>query len=396
MDHAARRPTLADVASRAGTSTAVVSYVVNNGPRAVAPATRERVEQAIRDLGYRRDPIAGALSKGRSNLVGLLVPDTANGFFGELSRCFEVEGRRRGFMTLLGNTGYDDAVSEHYLSGFSDLRPRGIFAMSMPPGAALPKGVPVVFIHSVPEGVTAPSVRFDDLAGARTAVEHLIAHGYTDVHCLAGSGSGDPVSLREQGWRQAMDQAGLDTEGRVHRSSFDRVVVEADMRRMLAERPWPRAVFATTDEQALAVLRAATAVGARVPEDIALAGFDGIREATLGGVRLTTVRVPMEQLATRAFEILEGLSTTSPATGSTTGPGAGSGAEDGGSAEHLVFAGELIIGETCGCESGEGVGGERSFVSSASIASAVPTVSAAPTAAPRAALPLANLSAKIE
>ncbi|MFC7766387.1 LacI family DNA-binding transcriptional regulator [Leucobacter soli] len=89
---ATRRPTLADVARRAGASTAVVSYVVNDGPRAVAPATRERVEAAIRELGYRRNPIAGALSVGRSNLVGLLVPDTANGFFGELSRCFEAEG----------------------------------------------------------------------------------------------------------------------------------------------------------------------------------------------------------------------------------------------------------------------------------------------------------------
>ena len=263
MESPARRPTLADVALKAGTSTAVVSYVVNGGPRAVAPLTRERVETAIQELGYRRNPIAGALSVGRSNLVGLLVPDTANGFFGELSRCFEAEGRRRGLMTMLGNTGYDDEVSEHYISGFSDLRPRGIFAMSVASGARLPVDTPFLFIHSVPEGVTAPSVRFDDLAGARTVVEHLISHGYTDIHCLAGPHTDDPASLREQGWRQAMETAGLDTAGRIHRSSFDRVVVEGDVRELLGTPPWPRAIFATTDEQALAVLRAATAAGAR-------------------------------------------------------------------------------------------------------------------------------------
>lgn len=350
MESPARRPTLADVARRAGTSTAVVSYVVNEGPRAVAPATRERVEVAIRELGYRRNPIAGALSKGRSNLVGLLVPDTANGFFGELSRCFEAEGRRRGLLTMLGNTGYTNAVSEHYISGFSDLRPRGIFAMSIAQGAKLPADVPFVFIHSVPEGVTAPSVRFDDLAGARIAVEHLIRHGYTDIHCVAGPHSGDPASLREQGWRQAMTAAGLPVDGRVHRSSFDRIIVEADLRAALGERPWPRAIFATTDEQALAVVRAAAAVGARVPEDIAVVGFDGIREALHGGVRVTTVRVPMEQLAARAFDLLETLASGVPAE-PVSDPGADSGAEratDRG-AEHVVFAGELVVGDTCGC-----------------------------------------------
>src|SRR5690554_3602296 len=120
MAAAVRRPTLRDVAELAGTSTAVVRYVVNDGPRAVAPKTRARVEEAIRELGYRRNPIAGALSAGRSNLVGLLVPDTANGFFGELSRHIEGEGRARGLLTLLGNTGYDGDVAEEYRLAFSD------------------------------------------------------------------------------------------------------------------------------------------------------------------------------------------------------------------------------------------------------------------------------------
>ncbi|MFF8818199.1 LacI family DNA-binding transcriptional regulator [Leucobacter sp. NPDC015123] len=347
MGSSSRRPTLADVAAKAGTSTAVVSYVVNNGPRAVAPATRERVEKAIGELGYRRNPIAGALSAGRSNLVGLIVPDTANGFFGELSRCFEAEGRKRGFLTMLGNTGYDGEISAHYISGFSDLRARGIFTMSVAQGDEIPSDVPFVFIHSVPEGVTAPSVRFDDHAGAKLAVEHLIGHGFTDILCLAGTHAGDPASLRVQGWEQAMAEAGLPTEGRVYRSSFDRVQVEADVREILEGGEWPEAIFATTDEQALAVLRAAAAVGARIPEDLALVGFDGIREALLGRVRLTTVRVPMEQLAERAFDMLEEIGAAAQSGGDSPGPlGA-----------HLVFAGELVVGETCGCPtSGTAIG----------------------------------------
>lgn len=339
MQPPVRRPTLADVAAKAGTSTAVVSYVVNNGPRQVAPATRERVERAIGELGYRRNPIAGALSVGRSNMVGLLVPDTANGFFGELSRCFESEGRLRGYMTLLGNTGYDATVAEEYVLAFSDLRPRGIFTTSVAPGVVTAPGAPLVFIHSIPGRTVAPSVRFDDVSGARTAVEHLIGHGFTDIHCLGGEHTGDPASLRAEGWRQAMSAAGLPTEGRLHRASFDRVAAEAEVRRMLGREPWPRAIFATTDEQALAVLRAVVAVGARVPDDIAVVGFDGIREATLGSVRLTTVRVPVEALAAHAFDILE--------------------APGGDESAQVVLPGELVLGDTCGCGA-DGLAGENS------------------------------------
>ena len=95
MTERARRPTLADVARLAGTSTAVVSYVLNDGPRAVAPQTKARVEGAIAQLGYRRNPLASALMAGRSNLVGLLVPDSSNAFFSELAREFEREGKAR-------------------------------------------------------------------------------------------------------------------------------------------------------------------------------------------------------------------------------------------------------------------------------------------------------------
>lgn len=333
MQPSARRPTLADVAERAGTSTAVVSYVVNNGPRQVAPATRERVERAIAELGYRRNPIAGALSVGRSNLVGLLVPDTANGFFGELSRCFEAEGRRRGFTTMLGNTGYDGEIAEEYVLAFSDLRPRGIFSTSVAPGVVEAPDAPLVFVHSIPERRIAPSVRFDDVSGARTAVEHLIEHGYDDIHCLGGPHSSGPASLRAEGWCRAMEAAGLPTEGRLHRASFDRVAAEAEVRRLLSDAPWPRAIFATTDEQALAVMRAASSVGARVPHDIALVGFDGIREATFGSARLTTVRVPMEEMAARAFDILL--------------------APDGEEPAPIVLPVSLVPGATCGCEPGE-------------------------------------------
>ncbi|PPK68540.1 LacI family DNA-binding transcriptional regulator [Actinokineospora auranticolor] len=326
----ARKPTLLDVGRLAGTSTAVVSYVLNGGPRPVSEKTRVKVEEAIQMLGYRRNPLAGALSGGRSNLIGLLVPDTANAFYGELSRCIEAEGRGRGLLTLLGNTGYGSSLGDEYGEAFSELRPRGIFVTT---GEA-PRGddeTPRVFLQWAVPGAGSPNVTFNDHEGARLVVEHLVEHGYTDIACLAGEIEVGPAVGREGGWRRAMADAGLPTAGRLVRSSFDRVAAEQAVKRVLRGRDRPRAIYATTDEQALITIRTATNLGLRVPEDLAVVGFDGIREAVLGGFPLTTVRLPLETFAARAFDALDRVH-------------AGDAPRD------AILDGTLSVGVTCGCE----------------------------------------------
>ncbi|MBW4718669.1 LacI family DNA-binding transcriptional regulator [Saccharothrix obliqua] len=323
--HLARKPTLQDVGRLAGTSTAVVSYVLNGGPRPVSDKTRVKVEEAIRVLGYRRNPLAGALSGGRSNLVGLLVPDTANAFFGELSRFIEAEGRRRGLLTLLGNTGYESSLGDDYGRAFSELRPRGIFVTTGEPPHQ-EDGTPRVYVQWAAPDTTSPSVTFNDFRGARLVVAHLLEHGYRDIACLAGEIDAGPAKGREGGWRRAMADAGLPTAGRLVRSSFDRVGMERVVRQVLGGADRPRAIYATTDEQALVAIRTATNLGLRVPEDLAVVGFDGIREARLGGFPLTTVSLPLEDLAARAFDALDTAGTPS-----------------------TVLDGTLSIGVTCGC-----------------------------------------------
>ncbi|WP_018681017.1 LacI family DNA-binding transcriptional regulator [Actinokineospora enzanensis] len=325
-----RKPTLLDVSRLAGTSTAVVSYVLNGGPRPVSDKTRVKVEEAIQLLGYRRNPLAGALSGGRSNLIGLLVPDTANAFFGELSRCVEAEGRRRGLLTLLGNTGYHSTLGDQYAEAFAELRPRGIFVTT----GERPRHedeTPRVYLQWAAPEPGSPSVTFNDLQGATLAVEHLIGHGYTDIVCVAGEIEVGPAVGREGGWRQAMAAAGLPTDGRLIRTSFDRVEAERAVRQVLESDTRPRAIYATTDEQALVTIRTATHLGLRVPEDLAVVGFDGIREARLGAFPLTTVGLPLEEFAVRAFDALD------------------EAFYEGGQAGTVVLDGTLSIGVTCGC-----------------------------------------------
>lgn len=331
MTEPRRRPTMADVARRAGTSTAVVSYVVNGGPRPVAATTRALVEQAISELGYRRNPLAGALSAGRTNLVGLLVPDSSNAFFSEMARHIEQQARKRGLLMVLGNTSYDPVVEQDYEAAFADLRAMGTLVTSIAAEAWPLDDCPRVYVHSKPAGAVGPSVVFDDLNGAFEAVEHLRWHGHQDIHCVTGLDDFGPAGRRKEGWALALARASLSDRGRLHRVPFERMQAEECLREMLAAAdPRPRAVFATTDELALAALRAASSLGIRVPGDLALIGFDGVREALHGRVRLTTVSVPLHDLATHALDALQSwngdrkdLSTVLPTA--------------------------LTVGETCGC-----------------------------------------------
>jgi LacI family transcriptional regulator len=326
-----RRPTMADVAHRAGTSTAVVSYVVNGGPRPVAAGTRALVEQAITDLGYRRNPLAGALVAGRTNLVGLLVPDSSNAFFSEMARHVEQEARRRGLLMLLGNTSYHPAAEQDYEAAFADLRAVGTLVTSIAAAAGPEDDCPRVYVHSKPADSAGPSVVFDDLNGAVEAVEHLRWHGYDDIHCVTGPDDFGPAGRRKEGWALALSRAGLPRRGKLHRAPFERLQAERRLREMLSSAdPFPRAVFATTDEQALATMRAAFSLRLRVPEDLALIGFDGISEALHGWVRLTTVSVPLHELAVRAFDTLETWNSD-------------------GQEQSVVLPVTLAVGNTCGC-----------------------------------------------
>ena len=119
-----------DVARLAGTSTAVVSYVINNGPRPVAPATRERVLAAIKQLGYRPDRVAQAMASRRTDLIGLIVPDARQPFFAEMAHAVEQAASERGKMVLVGNSDYLDEREVHYLRAFLGMRVSGLILIS--------------------------------------------------------------------------------------------------------------------------------------------------------------------------------------------------------------------------------------------------------------------------
>ncbi len=302
-----------DVARLAGTSTAVVSYVINNGPRPVAPATRERVLAAIKQLGYRPDRVAQAMASRRTDLIGLVIPDARQPFFGEMAHAVEQAAAERGKMVLVGNSDYLDEREVHYLRAFLGMRVSGLILISQGPSEHAAAEIDawdarVVLLHRRPDAIDDVAVVTDDVGGAQLATRHLLEHGHRDVACLGGPettpASGDPVTDHIEGWRRAMQEAGRPTEGLLYSSRFNRYDTYTAALEFLSRPDRPSAMVCATDDQAIGVLRAARELGIDVPGELAVAGFDDVKEAALTDPPLTTVASDRQAMARAAVDLV--------------------------------------------------------------------------------------------
>jgi LacI family transcriptional regulator len=322
-----------DVARYAGVSTAVVSYVVNGGPKKVAPGTEAKVQNAIRTLGYRPNAAARALKLGSSETIGLVIPDNSNPFFSLLAHAVEDAAAERGFALLLTNSDGTLAKERRHVRNLAARQVDGVVLASVlfePDLADLEAAeIPAVLLNHASESPGFNSVGVDLAAGARTAVEHLIGHGHTNIALAMGTNSGNDFDGREQGWLEALEGAGL-PEGPIVRGPFTREGGYTAGQRLLAAANRPTAIFASSDLQAIGILRAIHEAGLRVPADIALASFDGSAEAEYSWPPLTTMEQPVREMAEAAVAALIG-------------------AHRGERPEHRIFPTELRVRQSCGC-----------------------------------------------
>ncbi|GAB2514893.1 LacI family DNA-binding transcriptional regulator [Nocardia heshunensis] len=299
-----------DVAQLAGTSEAMVSYVLNDGPRGVAPATRARILAAIEELGYRPNAVARSLKTSRTMTLGLVVPDNSNPFFAELARAIEEVAFEAGYSLLLGNAMDDDARESAYIRTLIDRQVDGLIVapahgasswISELSGTAVPR----LILDREIELPGATHVLVDNEGGAYQATEHLLAHGLTRIGCIAGSDGIHPTVDRVAGWRRALTEAGrVPAEEMLVHTAFGRAEGYRAGRALLARPDRPEALFVTSDEQALGVLRAAAELGLNIPRDIAICAFDGIEGSAYTVPALTTMRQPFESLGRSAVEWL--------------------------------------------------------------------------------------------
>ncbi len=327
----ARRPTLADVARIAGTSTTVVSYVVNGTDRPVAADTRARVLAAIAELGYRPNRAARALRVRSRQFIGLVVPAAADPFYVAFADAVQAAAMRHGYLTLTGSSGFDPEQESALLEGLLDEDAAGIILVGLGDSRdlrSLLESSPTraVFLHHRPPGLSGPLVTVDDRGWARSATEHLLEHGHRRIALLTHANDDGPVGERMLGWRDAITSAGAD--GQLWRAAgYDRQSASRAVSAGLdAAHPRPTAVMVATDELAFGALHAFAQRGIDVPGDIAVLAFDGVREASTSVPELSTVAEPFEAMGAAAVGLLL----------------------DGGE-DDLVFDCELIPRDSCGC-----------------------------------------------
>lgn len=300
--------TLSDVANRAGVSVSAVSRVLTDAPSTrVSEATRQRIQDAARELGYRPNYAARALKFARTNAIGLIVPDLTNAIFTELMRGVEDEARERDYMVLLaraeGMTGGEDLIP--WLIG--EGRVDGVLVqvgdnMRDEDLAALLEGqLPVVFLNSIhPNGMG--SVLLEDDLGIRIAVEHLLGLGHVRIAFAGGVARSDSAQRREAGFRAAMADAGVAVdEALVTREGFEPDAGRAAMRRLSAAVHPPTAVVAANINAAYGVLLEARAQGLRVPGDLSVVAMHDAWTADSTWPPLTTVRMPLYELGRAAM-----------------------------------------------------------------------------------------------
>ncbi|WP_091094156.1 LacI family DNA-binding transcriptional regulator [Nonomuraea wenchangensis] len=298
--------TMADVARRAGTSTAVVSYVMNDGPRAVAAATRERVLAAAAELGYRPNRIARALRSRTTGVVGLILADSPNPYFGDLARHVERALDERDRLVLIGNAGYSAERQRRLVDRFLAAQVDALVIVSADGGEdvtpqAEAAGVPIVYVHHGPDGGRAPLVEADNQHAAQEAVEHLRGHGHARIAFLSGTHDGGPVGRRRAAW-QAL--AGDDPDALLLRCAYTRADADVLIRRLADDDAVPRALITATDEQAIGILSGAWASGIAVPDELALISLDGTPESAHTAPALTVTRQPLRAMAEHAVELV--------------------------------------------------------------------------------------------
>jgi LacI family transcriptional regulator len=300
-----------DVAVLAGVSVGTVSNVLNR-PGKVAPATVERVQEAIDRLGFVRNDAARQLRAGHSRSIGLIVLDVRNPFFTDVARGAERRAAESELSVLLGNSDDDPSRESGYLDLFEQQRVHGVLITPVDDVSARleglrRRGIPAVLVDRPSDGSDFSSVSVDDVSGGYLAVRHLLDTGRRRIAFVGGPASVRQVADRLEGARRAVAEE-TDAALEVVETSALTVLegrAAGERLRYLPASDRPDGVFAANDLLAVGVLQALVMLGSvAVPDDVAIIGYDDIDFSSATVVPLSSIRQPSELIGLRAVELL--------------------------------------------------------------------------------------------
>lgn len=328
------RPTLKDVCREALVSEATVSRVINNSPL-VQDQTRRRVLDAIKRLGYTPNAAARNLSRSKTDMVGVVFHQMSSGFFAQVMAGLDKGARENGYHLLSAFTRDELDPSKTYCRIFDEMRVDGVVILDpslSPEFLEQLKGYrrPVVMIQRDSDDAEISTVSVENQKGAFTAMKHLLSLGYRDLLVVRGPSGSQDAQLRLAGCQQALAEAGAQKVScRYIDGFYSPLNAQEAFREFRAKNGLPRAIFALNDAMALAILKDLRSTGVRVPDEVAIVGFDGVDCSDY--VDLTTIETPMSALGEGAISLfLERMR-------NPDGP-----------AQHRSLATSLVVRGTCG------------------------------------------------
>lgn len=303
-----RRVTRKEVAERAGVSMAVVSYVVNNGPRPVAAETQAKVEKVIEELGYYPNELARSLSRKRSATIGLIIPNLTNPVYAEIAESLEKTCTTEGYTLMLNGTGRDSAKEQKLAETLRSKQVDGVVIIPSQASEAVfalfqQANIPIVVLeHDLPN---THCIAIDDRQGGRLATQHLLSLGHQRIAIIKRERHNALSYLREVGCREMLAEAGISLDPPlVVESKAGQAAGYAAMQQLLALPDRPTAVFIHNDVLAMGAMRAIFDAGLTVPTDISMVGYDDTIITTFLDPPLTTVKFPATEMGCRAGKII--------------------------------------------------------------------------------------------
>lgn len=306
-------PKLKDVAKRSGFSVGTASAVINNNPW-VSEETRRRVLKAIKELNYQPNQLARNLRTQKTNTIGVIVPDITNPFFPQIIRSIDALARQYGYLIILCDSNENYQIGIETFKVLLQKKVDGIILI----GGIVPKEELVKFLsdkhplivvierdYEIPDIAT---VIVDAVKGGYTATKHFLSLGYSHVGIITGP-LDDEFSHgsfgRYKGYQMALEEYNISfNQSMVKQGDFTFDGGYRAMKQFLDDTPQVRAIFASNDLMAIGAIEAIKEQGLRIPEDIALVGYDDIPEASYISPALTTIRLPQKQLGHKAVEII--------------------------------------------------------------------------------------------
>lgn len=302
--------TIKDVAKRAGVSVATVSAVVNKSAF-VSEQLKQRVLEAVEEMDYRPNAMARGLKRRKTELLGLIVRDITNPFYPEMMYGAEVAARKAGYSILICTAEDGDEHGMKYIDSMLEHRVDGMLLaiidkLDSPIFQRFQSNkIPTVLINRAPQDYDGNAVLADNFEAGLIATRHLISLGFDEIAFIGASNNMMTGVKREQGYRQALKEAGLEgPEHLICYADYSTQKAYKEYQKLIAKKQIPRAIYAANDLMAYGAVRALQEAGYRIPQDVAIIGCDDIEFSKNFLIPLSTVHIPKYEVGKIGAEIL--------------------------------------------------------------------------------------------